>query len=316
MRSFVDLRLSSCLPECIISNREDVETILKYHLMVNKDSSIVRFENDVFYFSSGMVEDITRNIIPPLAQQFSKDRAEQMLQDGFLAHPRPSTAKIKKKSKGSIDNTDNSYLNEAGVFPLSYLVANIVASYPALASSSSATDGDFYPGLKIPTDGIADSTKYKVDFVPIYNWGEDEGRNNFGLISEFCRNCLMENAIVQCADGVRQQIKKIRYCNKARGVINLKMLGDPYSNLYSLDETFEKCFKPLCHYTQIFSKLSKSLDKTNKLRTILERLFLISVGADFSYRITEYCILKYIVDCEQSDVKFSFTATEAVSLLS
>lgn len=283
--------------------------------MVNQGSSIVHYGNDVFYFSSGMVEDITKNIIPTLAQQFSKVRAEQMFQEGYLEHPRPSTAKTKKKCKGSINITDNNRMDKAGVFPLSYLAANIFTSYPALASSSSAADSDFYRELKIHTGGTADSIKYMVDIVPIYSWDEDEGRNNFGIIAEFCRKCLMENAILQCADGVRQQIKKIRYCNKTTGVVNLKMLEDPCFNLYSLDETFEKCFKPLCHYTQIFSKLSKSLDKTNTLRTILERLFLISVGADFSYRLTEYCLLKYIVDYEHSDVKFSFTATETVSWL-
>jgi hypothetical protein len=36
--------------------------------------------------------------------------------------------------------------------------------------------------------------------------------------------CLMENDILQCANGVRQQIKKIRYCNKTTGGVNLKII--------------------------------------------------------------------------------------------
>jgi hypothetical protein len=147
-----------------------------------------------------------------------------MFQEGYLEHPRPSTAKTKKKCKGSIDSTENNCMEKAGVFPLSYLAANIFASYPALSSSSSATDSDFYRELKIQTDSIADSIKYMVGIATIYSWDKDEGRNNFGIVSEFCRKCLMENAILQCADGVRQQIKKIRYCNKTTGGVNLKII--------------------------------------------------------------------------------------------
>lgn len=288
--------------------------ILKTHLTVREGSSIIYHENDVFYFSCGMIQDILKNILPPLAQQFSKVRAEQMFKEDSLAGRKPS-AKTRKKQKNyllSNAKNDNS-MEKIGVFPLPYLVAHIFSAYPELASSSAA-DGDFYQELRDQIDTTTDSTQRNmVEVVPLFNWDEDNGRNNYGIISEFCRTCLMDHSIRLCADGANRYLEKIRYRNEEPGVLNNKMLEDPYFTLYSMDETFEKCFTPLCYNVQIFSKLSKSMDKSNELRTTLERVFLRTVGADFSYRLTEYCLLKYIMDYDNNATKFSFTLEECVS---
>jgi len=300
LRSFVDM--TSHLPEEIVFNKEDMTTVLEKVSAQNpvepqstseKEArdigEIVRYEDDVYYFSSGMLQDIIKDIVTPLAQSFGETRAAQLLKE--LEDNRKNPISVKRgarerrqtqKKQDHLSNTlDHS---EPSVFPLSDLAARIVKTYPALGSVDSP---DF---SRLSVTG-------KMTSTATVSWNDSNKVKS--IVAELCRTCFYSDAMRMCVESVDKQLERMMASRRG----GLMSKSDP-SFMRSIESKFEKNFPALCYNVQMFSKLVKSLDKSNELRTALERDFLISVGADFAKRITEYCLIKH--DDGDDAVKFSF----------
>ena len=306
-QSFLDLSLH--LPGDILSCKDDINTIMMDHILnkTNSDGRLMLDQDEVLYFSQGMIDNITTNVLPQLIETFAKVRATEIIdtiderKKKSIGNNNPSvitkevgtSKKFKGKSKSKTKHTKKKSLHEnedgADVFlssliPLETVVSAVVEAYPGLSD-------------------IQES--YNNDSINKPKWQKEDDDNECqgdyeGPVYGFCRLALNNDSRLEtlCSNSVEAEMEKII---KTRRGSSMSKRGRGAAKCRSIEQQFEDKFPLACHLIQLTAKLPLAMDldqETSEDNVDAVTSDYLHHCAWFAQRITEYCAFKAGLDTD------------------
>ena len=288
------LNLSQYIPEQMSVN--DCVTLMQDHIFEEGDSLgclICLVDKEPFYFSQGMIKHISNKLLQPLIEDYAKTRAKEIIdatntisfdhsEDGenrdIKKVSRGTKGLRRSKKKSSVEPEDVSY----GILPLASVVDAIAKEYPDLA--------------EIQLSHIVEIQDLSWDY-------DDNGK--IGPLFAFCCAAFGTSRTLQqkCDKAVKAEIT--RYAAMKEG---MSIRGNGGASVKNIEAAFEKSFKSTCHFLLMLAKYPRSLedDESTDTKGDAELKFLMTAAADFTRRVTEFCIFKNDVQ----DGLFSFFCDE------
>ncbi len=281
-KSFLDLSMH--LPTELTCFKDDVRTTMNDHVLIHlkKDGCLVIDENELIYFSHGMISNILEKVLPPLIEDYARTNAENIAD---TIEDRKKTVTTKETSKTSTKSRGRSRKS---------MVENNVEKLMSYQ--------DFKIPLQIVAEGIMKIYDDLVDIQETYSgnlstspqW-EPEERSKFyeGPVYTFCRMALNNSFLSKtCTNAVEAEVEKVL---QLRQGTSMAKSGRGAAKCRSIEEAFEESFPSACYYIQLTAKFSNAIftdpDLSNEDEESLKRIFQ-SQCAWFAKRITEYCLFK------------------------
>jgi len=326
MSSFADLSLH--VPADLLCYKEDLSTIMNKYSLKNSTLDTVAYlqeelqsgcfiitNDEVLFFSSGMIAHMNAEILPPLIEDFAKTRAleiaDTLENNNSHSHHKKKNldnesnkdktnkqrvgrsakaAKIKSKrskKKSLDDNNADCHSHgapKADLVPLATVARSISEHYPDLID------------IQESHGGIADADDSSIQLK--WNTLENEEENFGGPLYEFCRVAL-NNAQFEknCSNAVDAELEKIIKTRKGASMTS-NAHGAKSRNI---EDLFHESYPSSCYfvqiaakyYTTVISDLESNSEVTNAITNDV-----LKVCALFAQRLTEYCIFKHALDEE------------------
>jgi len=312
-----------------------LEDVLPPRLAENSDfpdGVCIVCDGEALYYSRGMIQDVETKVVSPLIESYGKTRAQE-IDDALNSSPKKrqsssvadanddgeiirTGAKLKKSGKrgggkkpkipqehvtdvqdgdeaaadkkssgkGKIHSSRkgrlSSFANCPGVVPLVQIAKQVAEEYPDLANVQESCCP-----LIVDEDGVPPS------------WEPEDGSDGAGPLYEFCRQALCTTQFRRkCDQAVKAELDKIRSTRQGISIGGRKAGAVAAA---AIDDAFEACFADACYLVQMLAKLPRSVatgDMAKEKKIALERDFLLGCAADFTCRITQYCLYKHGVD--------------------
>ncbi len=283
---FIDL--SYHLPTELLCFQDDVRSIVENYILKNigSDGCLIIDENELFYFSSGMIANISEKILPPVIEDYAKKNAEDIANridaknksnDGVVDVPTKTSKKGRNRSKKSPG--DNIGVGNF-MIPLEIVVKAIMETYTELIDIQET----YIDNLSGPPKWDDDDELDKLYEGPLYS---------------LCRQRL-NTPIFQkaCSIAVEAEVEKVLL---ARGGASMSKCGKGAAKCRSIEESFEDFFPSACYYMQLLAKFSHAIladpvvsdDEAESLKGVI-----VGQCAWFARKITEYCLFKANLDTE------------------
>mmetsp|Transcript_9172 Transcript_9172/g.17271 ORF Transcript_9172/g.17271 Transcript_9172/m.17271 type:complete len:908 (-) Transcript_9172:1566-4289(-) len=304
-RSKIEPPIKSALEACIALNTFldlslyfpdkmsvlDSVTFLKDYVFCDMDNSVLLgcliflVDKEPFYFSHGMIKNISTKLLQSLIVDYAKQRAKDIVDGSETVSSefdgndtqlstnkktgrRPPSWKMRLK-RGSMSDKTVSY----GIVPLVSIAKAVAQEYPDLAEVQS--------GYEI---------NLEVGRIPQWN---DEKDGSDGPLYSFCRHVFGTSVKFQedCTKAVEAEISRMRAMK-----IGASIQSCDTANLVCNEESFESAFKSACYLLQILAKYPKSLINDDmvqhdKAQEVID-MFLNTCAGDFTRRLTEYVLFK------------------------
>ncbi len=313
--AMVDLSLH--LPAALLSHVPICHAILNDLVLTNlakrvgKEASelgiFVITNQDVYFYSHGLVERIQQTVLPGVIERFGKHKAEELDQlesPSRTAKPANESVEIeskaKEKRKTKKAHRDSGKSSSASIESESQLIVPLMDVASAIATEFPMFNELIKePGTQPPQwEASEDETETKVDWV------------SGGPICEFCRVAFYtEDFRNKCHQSVEVELKRLRSKRESKAsVISRK---DAASKIRSVEQSFEdpSCFAAACYLLQLRAKGLAYMATANLDKAIyfeLEREMLQDCCADFASRVTQYYLFKQGAD----DSLFSFSTSK------
>jgi len=302
---------------------------------------LVQCDGDVLCFSPGMIRTIQKHHLPLLIESYAKTRAEEMdhagMAEASMAEEESCQPPQGKKRGGSkrstkkVDATDSigdgtkkgkdkkrnrkggARKEEASDLPMSDSMACSIVPLALVAQRVA----DAYPELAdLQEDRHGPLQEYSLnnnnnDAVPWERSSEDDPGSvmiGIGPLYEFCRIALFSSHLEDaCRRALRAELVRVVSTKKGCSVSGRKAGA---AKTQSIDEAFQDpaCFPTSFYVVQLVSKAIQTITAANANDTdinmiaSLEHDFLKGCAADFTKRITQYCLFQNGVE----DDIFSF----------
>ena len=275
------------------------------------------------FVSDGMIQNIQQRLFPDLIANYAKEQAEKVdagVEGSSDSNKQPSKASAaskkksgrkgkKSSSRASSDQDDNATHGEnstASVVPLAEVVQSILSAYPELA--------ELDPALKESLDALAaDGPLPSLMWDKTVGTGEDSngtdggaGMCGDGLVCEFCRVALFSEELVsKCQQAIALELKRLQSARMSKASVSRK---DAATKVRNVEQAFEDAFVNACYQLQAQVKFLQYVegcesisddDKGNK--SLVEQLtddLLQTSCADFTSRVTQYCLFKNEIDLD------------------
>lgn len=186
----------------------------------------------------------------------------------------------KGRSSSSANCPTVAFNDAPGVVALVQIAKRVAEKYPDLANVQESCCP-----LIVDEDGDSPS------------WEPEDGYDGAGPLYEFCRQALCTPQFRRkCDQAVKAELDKVR---ATRQGISIGARKAGAVTAAAIDDAFEACFADACYLVQMLAKLPRSVatgDIAKEKKTALERDFLLGCAADFTCRITQYCLFKHEVD--------------------
>jgi hypothetical protein len=329
INGFVDLQ--NHLPIDILEQEEDTRIILEKHVlpdMLKQDESkpnavstrsesagvLVLSSNGVLFVSSGMIQDIQQKSMPDLIARHAKGRAEYI--DTTAGENRNSQSKssadlLKKKGgrkgkKGAKAHQEENDTAEDSkdLVPLISVVERLGVDYPELLEVDSQMK-----------EALAQRSNPNTT-TPFLSWetpqntdGNQERDANSSLnqsvLCELCRSCLYTDAFTtSCKKALQVELKRIESARMSKASVSRK---DAAAKVRNVEGAFEEAFVNMCYLLQAHVKFLKYVESSecpgdggvDSKADLIENLtshLLRGCCADFTSRLTQYCLFKNEVD--------------------
>lgn len=297
--SFLDLRLH--LPDSLMQYEQDVKMIVQDMALTSViDASskedggcIVMSDGEALFVSQGMTRHIAKTLLPPLIESFAKTRAEKMKSWSASSDVKPDESampskkkgrKTSRKAKAALSQTKETAV-PFGVVPLVTVAKTVAGEYPDLADIQAAAgplfDEKDVNGPVWEQDGDLSNLDANVGGGPLY---------------ELCRVVLYNDQFQSaCELAVKAELERLDSVNSSTSVRSRK---DGATKMRSIESAFEDpaCFGAACFAVQEHAKFLQYFeslpDVDEKVTLALREDFLDGCCADFTGRITHYCLFK------------------------
>lgn len=297
--SFVDLSVH--LHSDILSNRDDVRSILTEHILNkfgNANGCLVVDDHEAIYFSQAMIDDISNKVLPPIIEDFAKERAIEMadeideinkvsvgnkhnkdpLKSKKAAGKSKSKTKLSKKKKASEDDDDVMvHAPNPGLISLKTVVGAITEHCPDLDDIQN----------NYCSDRIEPSWHQTSDEIPEYE----------GPLYAFCRIALNKDSCLDnfCHNAVSAELEKIMASRKGN---SLSARAQGAAKCRSIECQFEENFANACHFLQLAIKAMNVCSQLTGDEVNLLEGNILHHCACYARRITEYCLFKVGLDVD------------------
>jgi len=321
--SFLDLRLH--LPDALMQYEQDTQTIVEDMALPSvadasshdESGCTVISNGEALFVSQGMIRHITKTLLPPLIETFAKTRAEEMKslsessdtkveESSEVQSPKTRKGrKSSKKAKAASSQTRESF--NCGVVPLATAAKAVAKEYPDLADIQS-TVGPLFD------EGDSSCPVWEQDGDTLDSAANGGG----GPLYDVCRTVLYNDEFQSsCERAVRAELERLDSIKSSSSVRSRK---DGAAKMRSIESAFEDsaCFGAACYAVQEHAKFlqyAETLpDVDEKVIVALNEDYLAGCCADFTGRITQYCLFRNEIE----DKVFSIermkekTATDSV----
>jgi len=256
--SWMDLQLH--LPMELLSTA-DAHSILNDHVLSKMESEspgvAVVTPNGSIFFSQTMIDEIAHKVLPPLIESFAKARAKEMDRDGegeITSHKSSSKSKRKSRKSSNKSKEKSEKSNIVGSIPVDHIVKAIVAAHPDLTQ---AVQGD--PNMP-----------------------------NSPIVALYQQSLMTDEFREACERAVHAELRQLQMA---------KVTKVSASKLQSVEGAFEdpSCFATACYSIQSLAKFLNYAASANVDEETLEALkkeFLRGCCADFTSRISQYCLFR------------------------
>ncbi|CAB9514994.1 expressed unknown protein [Seminavis robusta] len=329
---FVDLQ--SHLPVDILDQEEDTRKIAE-ELVISSISKqdetkknsktkkkkasasvgvVVLSSSGGLFVSTGMIQHIQKNIVPDLIGKHAKSRAEEIDASGEASTATTDSSKSsskkkggrkgKKGSKASQDETNNNSNAETSkdVVPLAEIVKSVGLNQPEL----------------LDVDPLMKEAMESNGQLPQLSWEKtDESAEmsgdtaidrslNESILCELCRSCLYtDDLISSCQRAIQVELKRLESARMSKASVSRK---DAAAKVRNVESAFEEWFVNGCYMLQEQAKFLEYVeswecpnedDATTRKKLLLDKLrdeHLDGCCADFTSRLTQYCLFKNEID--------------------
>jgi hypothetical protein len=297
--SWVDLSLH--IPPELLSKENDCRTLLLEHVLRDESNSgVIVLANDcALFMSRAMIQSVSETTIVPLIEPWAKRRAKELDagEHSTSAGPPPAapSREAKKAKRSSLPSSSkkvqvNPQSNEPSsdsMISLAEIVQAVIATHPDVAETCGGT-------------AVA-----------------DEGSALFQLCEvAFCTSSSLHS---MCDRAVQAELKRLESERAFKVMIRRK---ESAAKAQDIQVSFEDptCFPAACYMIQGFASFleyaaearegEKKLVSEQVLNE-LKRDFLLGCGADFTRRVTLFCLFKN----EQDEDIFSFEPLDSEATL-
>ena len=325
--SFVDLQ--DHIPLDILEQEQDTLIILNQHVLPNleKESDpkstrkkkrstktsqqsavgvpVVSSSHGGIFVSGGMIRNIEKRLLPDLISRFAKERAVQLDANAVasenVAHYTKASSSSSKKKGGHKGKTGGKQSNTEDIDELSESAANLVPLYQLLQKLV-----EEYPELTEADREVRNLLENGSNLQLSWEGNQGQEATN-SLLCEFCRTAMYtEDFIVKCQTSVEAEIKQLESARISKANLSRK---DAATKIRNIDSAFEETFNTACYMLQSQVKFLEYVENAEnvseddhgnvKFRDSLTNELLQGCCADFTSRLTQYCIFKNEMDSEQ-----------------
>ena len=287
-KTFADLGAS--LPAVLCENHDVLEEVFGLaccHIPESNPGIALDCGGDTLFVSTGMIDHVSKRLLPPLIEKYAKSQAEKLNATGMQG---TKGFKSKRKTKRSMSKGEENVVGQEVVVPLLAVASAIAREYPSLAAIQSNHEslGD---EKRNPQWESLDDEEDCIGIGPIYS---------------LCRKALFTDDFQKaCAKATQAELRRLARTKSSSSVVNRR---EGATKIQSVDEAFEDpaCFAASCYQLQVTAKylnyLKQSGVVTEDEYAQHEEEFLTGCCATFAARITQYCLFKNEIE----GVSFSF----------
>ena len=293
---FLDLRMH--LPAALMACEEDIRMIVQDMALPSDklDGTVtVISDGEALFVSRGMIRHLVQTILPPLIETFAKAHAEEIMSGAKEVEEAPDASPGKKhaskrkgkkapaKAKAGVSHSRESV--QVGVLPLVTVAKKVADEYPDLADIQ-ATVGPLY--------NMGDEN------APVWERADADTDETGGPLYELCRSVVFDEEFqAYCERAVQAELERLESAQTSTSVRGRK---DGATKVRSIESAFEDpaCFNAACYAVQMEAKFllyaSASPDLDDQVLSCLKEDFAEGCGADFTSRITQYCLFRNEVE--------------------
>jgi len=263
------LDLSVHLPGQILSQEDDTNTIVNEYILsqVKHDHAdmIAISSKGALFFSKGFVDEVSEELIPGLIETYAKARAEELsLIENEKAAAKEAASATRKKSVVESNGPADPTVGEYGAVPLNDVILAMVEAYPELAEMAKTSD----KGVETLLGDLVRQTLYTDDFE------------------------------MTCENAVDAELTQLRSQKTSK---TSRVRKDAASQIRKVEGAFEDtgCFTAACYLIQVLAKFVQYATESDLEESVVDSLkkdMLRGCCADFTGRITQFCIFKHEVD--------------------
>lgn len=261
------LNLGTLLPDALLAHEDDVRTLLIDHVLADDETAgaLQVGPGGALFMSKTMIDTVAMEQITELVQPFAKKVAEEMDRAPVMTADPLLTAKEKRKAKKSSKASTTPsprHCDEQTVVPIDQIVQAATALRPDLA----VIDQD--------------------------------------LLARLCQQAFVtDDFVAACERAVQAEVERLAADRAARARTSRK---DSATRMQDITVSFEdaSCFATACYMVQGMAAFveyveapDESMDEDRKEALArVKQDFLQGYCAEFTRRITEYCLFKNEVD--------------------
>lgn len=331
MENFADLMTH--LPADILEQEEDAKLILDSHVipaLLSKEDDgtaskatkkkkkktkagsaslgvvVLSASAGGMFVSAAMIKTFQQKVLPGLIADYAKERAKEIDEAevagaGTTTKSKPNSAKKKgrkgKKDSKTASSEENNIENSEDVVPLIRVVKSIGTEHPEMmevdlamkeALELTESDGSTLPQL---------SWENKIDNAGDGVSGDAAALCAEGLICELCRTALYsEDFVASCQRAIDLELKSLQSARLSKASVSRK---DAAATVRNVESAFEEAFVDACNLLQAQAKFLQYVETDDNNKQLAEKLtgeFLRGCCADFTSRVTQYCLFKNEID--------------------
>lgn len=315
--SFLDLRMH--LPDSLLQYEEDVQAIVQEMALPTvkegKDEGgrIVISDGEVLFVSTAMIRHIAKTLLPPLIESFAKTRAETLKSwsasndnapndSTTVQSPKRKGRKTSKRAKAALSQTKETV--SYGVVPLVTVAKTVAQEYPDLAEIQTTAGPIFEekdPGCPVwEQDGDLSDLDANVGGGPLY---------------DLCRTVLYDDEFQSSSErAVKAELERL---DSIKSSSSSRSRKDGAAKVRSIESAFEDptCFTAACYDVQAHAKLLQYVealpDVGDKVIEALKQNYLEGVCADFTGRVTQYCLFRNEIEDKVFSIERKTNGTTA-----
>jgi len=234
---------------------------------------------EALYIPQQMIQHITTQILPTVIETHAKDHAQQIATTNTTSTDDTDLTTITKpKKKGRKRSNRKQQQQQQQESVLEHVVPLTIVAKKIAKEYSDFNDIQEAHGSVNDVDTAGCS------------WTNDTDSD--GPLYEFCKTVLYTKEFqTKCGTALQAELDTLQTQTVSR------MQGA--TQIYNIESSFEDktCFATACYMVQLLSKLPLSTttqqhDDDNSATTVLQHDFLRNCAADFTKRITQYCLFK------------------------
>lgn len=328
--SFVDL--AAQVPADILEQEEDCKLILNNHILpalVQEDEDtgskkkkkksksgpsslgvlVISSASGGLFVSQGMIQGFQQKVLPGLIAEYGKERAEEL--DAAEVKGTSSTSKSNSKKKGrkgkkgfkAASEEDEGDGQHEDVVPLVNVVISMGTEYPELMETDMVT--------KDTIEAASSGPLPRLTWESIGNNSHEADSNslcNEGLICELCRSALYsEELVASCQRAIELELKALQSARLSKASVSRK---DAATKVRNVETAFEEAFVDACNLLEAQLKFLEYVESNEELVGKLKSELLQGCCADFTSRLTQYCLFKNEIDADM--FQFSMDSSSSV----